>query len=163
MFGRQRSLLSPLRISFILFITAGGALFAQTSPWPFPPRSTGPAPAQRGGSGLTVAFWNIEWFPGTKPEPTKAEEQSQIAAVHAEMKKIDADIIGMEEVRDWDSAALAVQPLAGFKVDVCAKFPSREGQDHAQEVTIASRLQPLSAWAEEWKPASPVSPPRGFA
>jgi endonuclease/exonuclease/phosphatase family metal-dependent hydrolase len=79
------------------------------------------------------------------------------------MKKIDADIIGMEEVRDWASAALAVKPLAGFKVDVCANFPSREGQGHAQEPAITSRLQPLSAWAEEWKASQGIAPPRGFA
>jgi endonuclease/exonuclease/phosphatase family metal-dependent hydrolase len=112
---------------------------------------------------MTVAFWNIEWFPGRGPEPAKGAEISQTNAVHLEMNKLDADIIGMEEVRDFASAALAVQPLKGFKVDVCANFPAREGQGHAQEVAIASRLQPLSAWAENWKSTGPLTPPRGFA
>ncbi|MGI8438158.1 MAG: endonuclease/exonuclease/phosphatase family protein, partial [Chthoniobacterales bacterium] len=70
---------------------------------------------------------------------------------------------GFEEVRDWKSAALAVQPLAGFKVDVCSNFPPREGQTATQQVAIASRLQPMSAWAEEWKTGSAIKPPRGFA
>jgi endonuclease/exonuclease/phosphatase family metal-dependent hydrolase len=80
------------------------------------------------------------------------------------MKQLeDVDILGMEEVRDFASAGLAVQPLKGFKVDVCANFPPREGQKEAQQVAITSRLQPLSAWAEEWKAAGPRAPPRGFA
>ena len=60
-------------------------------------------------------------------------------------------------------AALAVQPIKGMKVDVCANFPPREGQNEAQQVAIASRLQPISAWVEAWKPAGAATPPRGFA
>ena len=127
---------------------------AQTSGWPF--ASRGPV------RQLTAAFWNIEWFPGQRPAPTKEEETSQINAVREDMKRLDADIIGMEEVRDFASAGLAVEKLPGFKVDVCANFPPRPDQKETQQVAIASRLQPLSAWAEEWK-AGPVTPPRGFA
>lgn len=77
--------------------------------------------------------------------------------------QLNADIIGMEEVRDFARASIAIAPLAGFKVDVCANFPPREGQGETQQVAIASRLQPLSAWAEEWKSAGAMTPPRGFA
>lgn len=69
----------------------------------------------------------------------------------------------MEEVRDFTQAGVAVQPLPGFKVDVCANFPPREGQKETQQVAIASRLDPLSAWAEGWKTAGAMTPPRGFA
>ena len=79
------------------------------------------------------------------------------------MSQLKPDVIGMEEVRNFQMAELAVQPLPGMKVDVCANFPPREGQNEAQEVAIASRLQPLSAWVEEWKPAGIATPPRGFA
>src|SRR5947208_16658317 len=69
----------------------------------------------------------------------------------------------MEEVRDFDNATIAVSPLAGFKVDVVSDFPPREGQDVGQQVAIASRFTPLSAWVEMWKPNGPLVPPRGFA
>lgn len=69
----------------------------------------------------------------------------------------------MEEVRDFTQAGVAVQPLPGFKVDVCANFPPREGQTEAQEVAITSRLSPVSAWAEEWQANGAIVPPRGFA
>ena len=151
----------PVAIVFLAcgFCSVGGR--AQTSPWPFPSR-TGSA-SQAVSSSVTVAFWNIQWFPGQRPEATLGEEKRQTDSVHFDIARLNADVIGMEEVRDFAQAAVAVQPLAGFKVDVCANFPPREGQSVAQEVAIASRLQPLSAWAEEWRAAGMITPPRGFA
>jgi endonuclease/exonuclease/phosphatase (EEP) superfamily protein YafD len=117
------------------------------------------APAQT----LRVGFWNIQWFPGRHPNASVAAERAQIASVHRDIRRIQADVIGMEEVRDFDHATIAISPLAGFKVDVVSDFPPREGQDVAQQVAIASRLPPLSAWVEMWKPNGPLVPPRGFA
>jgi endonuclease/exonuclease/phosphatase family metal-dependent hydrolase len=112
---------------------------------------------------ITVTFWNIQWFPGRRPNASRAEENRQTSAVHADLAQFKSDIIGLEEVRDWEHATLAVRPLRGFKVDVCSSFPPREGQNEAQQVAITSRLQPLSAWSELWKPAGAMVPPRGFA
>jgi endonuclease/exonuclease/phosphatase (EEP) superfamily protein YafD len=144
-------------------IGAVGASIArgQSSPWPF--KSSAALPGVSASGGLTVAFWNIQWFPGSHPEPDKDSELRQTTSVHSEISRINADIIGMEEVRNWEGAALAVRPLKGMKVDVCANFPPREGQPHGQEVAIASRLQPISAWVEMWKAAGAATPPRGFA
>jgi endonuclease/exonuclease/phosphatase (EEP) superfamily protein YafD len=110
-----------------------------------------------------VAFWNIQWFPGRHPNASVASERSQIASVHRDMRWINADVIGMEEVRDFDNATIAISPLAGFKVDVVSDFPPREGQDVGQQIAITSRFPPLSAWVEMWKPNGPLVPPRGFA
>ena len=112
---------------------------------------------------LRAAFWNIKWFPGGRPNAYRAEERQQIDSVQQDITKLNADVIGFEEVRSWDAAALAVKSLPGFKVDVCANFPPREGQTETQQVAITSRLQPMSAWAEEWKAGSAITPPRGFA
>jgi endonuclease/exonuclease/phosphatase family metal-dependent hydrolase len=179
MISQFKSMRRKLFVCFTLGATALAAtLLAQTSPWPFPPRpgatpqtsSSSPfsprsaATTQTStGRNLTVAFWNIAWFPGGRPNAYEGEEWRQINAVHREIAQLKPDIIGMEEVRDFASAGLAVEKLPGFKADVCANFPPREGQKEAQQVAIASRLQPLSAWAELWKPAGPLLPPRGFA
>lgn len=143
----------------LAFVTA---LCAETSPWPFP-SPPGSAPQTANAHSVTVAFWNIQWFPGRRPNASRGEEYRQINAVHNDVAQLNADIIGMEEVRDFARAGVAIAPLPGFKVDVCANFPPREGQTEAQQVAIASRLQPLSAWAEEWKAAGAMTPPRGFA
>lgn len=124
------------------------------------------AAQQSAGAGpldIAVAFWNVKWFPGGRPNASRAEEMRQTRSVQAEITQVHADVLGLEEVRDWDNAALAVQPLEGFKVDVCSNFPPREGQDVGQQVAITSRLEPMSAWAEAWKPGSAITPPRGFA
>jgi endonuclease/exonuclease/phosphatase (EEP) superfamily protein YafD len=156
----------PVSFLFVaLFAGIASNISAQTSPWPFPPRGGSSNQTLRpSGATVTVAFWNIQWFPGRQPDSSLSGQTSQINSVHADMNQLRAaDVVGMEEVRDFTQAGVAVQPLRGFKVDVCANFPPREGQNVAQETAIASRFTALSAWAEEWKHAEPVTPPRGFS
>ena len=88
----------------------------------------GSSPSPTPKNSLTVAYWNIQWFPGRRPNTTRREELRQIQSVHGDIAKIDADIIGMEEVRDLAHAGVAVESLPGFKVDVCSNFPPREGR-----------------------------------
>lgn len=149
------------RIVRAVLLSLGGiSLLVQTS------AAASPIPApvsDKSGRSISAAFWNIKWFPGGRPNAYQGEEVRQIRAVHADIGKLDADVIGFEEVRDWDSAALAVRPLPGFKVDVCSTFPPREGQTDTQQVAIVSRLEPMSAWAEQWKAGGAITPPRGFA
>jgi endonuclease/exonuclease/phosphatase family metal-dependent hydrolase len=105
----------------------------------------------------------VQWFPGRRPNASRGEENRQIRAVHTDLAQLNSDIVAFEEVRDYEHAALTVKPLPGFKVDVCSNFPPREGQNEAQQVAITSRLQPLSAWSELWKPSGAMVPPRGFS
>jgi endonuclease/exonuclease/phosphatase family metal-dependent hydrolase len=121
-------------------------------------QSPDPSPAS-----VTITFWNVQWFPGRRPNASRAEENRQTRAVHADLAQVNSDIVALEEVRDYEHASLAVKPLAGFKVDVCSSFPPREGQSEAQQVAITSRVQPLSAWSERWKPSGAIVPSRGFA
>ncbi len=157
----KRSVLLSL-VRWVIPTVFAVTLCAQTSPSPSPSRtdsSLGHLPS----NSITAAYWNIQWFPGRRPNATPREEFKQIASVHRDIAQLNADFLGMEEVRDFDHATLAVQPLPRFKVDVCSNFPPREGQNAPQQVAIASRFQPMSAWAESWKPGSAVTPPRGFA
>ena len=121
------------------------------------------SPSVASPPSIRVAFWNIQWFPGRRPNASAAAERAQISSVHRDMRRINVDVIGMEEVRDLPNAAIAISPLPGFKVDVVSDFPPREGQDVGQQVAIASRFQPLSAWTEMWKRNGALLPPRGFA
>jgi endonuclease/exonuclease/phosphatase family metal-dependent hydrolase len=127
------------------------ALFAQSSPAP------------PSGPSITATFWNVQWFPGRRPNASRWEEDRQIRSVHRDIAQVNSDLVAFEEVRNFEQAAVAVKPLPGFKVDVCSNFPAREGQVETQQVAITSRLQPLAAWAESWKPRSAITPPRGFA
>jgi endonuclease/exonuclease/phosphatase (EEP) superfamily protein YafD len=148
------------RLLPIAFIA--GSLLAETSPWPFPPLSPSPR-STSSPTSITATFWNIQWFPGRRPNASRAEEDRQVRSVHRDIAQLTPDVIGLEEVRDFERAALALQPLRDFKVDVCSNFPPREGQNEAQQIAIASRWPVLSAWAEPWKPGAAITPPRGFA
>jgi endonuclease/exonuclease/phosphatase (EEP) superfamily protein YafD len=139
-------------IVLVALLAISGSSSAQTS-----------SPSVTSPPTVRLAFWNIQWFPGRHPNASLASERSQIASVHRDMRWINADVIGMEEVRDFDKASIAISPVAGFKVDVVSDFPPREGQDVGQQVAIASRFPPLSAWVEMWKPNGALVPPRGFA
>ena len=119
--------------------------------------------ADNGSPQIRATFWNIQWFPGRHPNASARNEQTQINSVRRDIAGINPDILGMEEVRDFSNATLAISPLPGFKVDVISNFPPREGQHVGQQVAIASRLQPMSAWVELWKAAGPLTPSRGFA
>jgi endonuclease/exonuclease/phosphatase family metal-dependent hydrolase len=132
-------------------------LFGQPAP------TANPAPSANSSTTIIATFWNIQWFPGRRPNASRAEEDRQVRSVHRDVGQLTSNLIGLEEVRDFAHASLVVQPLPGFKVDVCSNFPPREGQIEAQQIAIASRLQPLSAWAEAWKPGGAITPPRGFA
>jgi endonuclease/exonuclease/phosphatase family metal-dependent hydrolase len=138
----------PARLFLALLISYPGVAGAVPPPSP---------------DSITAVYWNIQWFPGRRPNASRTSEAKQIAAVHREMGRLHPDFIGLEEVRDFAKAKLAVEPLPGFHVDVCSNFPPREDQEVGQQVAIASRLRPLSAWAEQWKPGRDVTPPRGFA
>ena len=146
-----------------LTIVAGTtALLAQANA----PTTSAPAPAVArtvNVGEVGVAFWNIQWFPGRRPAASPQDVLAQTNAVHQEMSRLNADVIGMEEIRDWRAAELAIKSLAGFKVDVCSNFPPREDQVEAQQIVIASRLPAMSAWSEQWKAGRAVAPPRGFA
>jgi endonuclease/exonuclease/phosphatase family metal-dependent hydrolase len=160
---RYPSAMPPrLLVRLLSVVLLAGTLFAETSPSPSPSPSPSARPVSS-STTITAAFWNIQWFPGRRPNASRYEENRQIRSVHRDLAQLTVDIIGLEEVRDSEHASLAIQPLSGFKVDVCSNFPAREGQQEAQQIAIASRLRPISAWAEAWKPGGAIMPPRGFA
>src|SRR6266699_3935066 len=88
-------------------------LLAETSPWPLPPLASTPRSISSPTS-ITVAFWNIQWFPGRRPNASRAEEDRQVRSVHRDIAQLTPDVIGLEEVRDFERAALAIQPLREF-------------------------------------------------
>jgi endonuclease/exonuclease/phosphatase (EEP) superfamily protein YafD len=156
---RYHAAMSPrLFASLVTIALCASALCAETTPPPSPPGRV-----DTSSTTITAAFWNVQWFPGRRPNASRAEENRQVRAVHRDLAQLAPDVVGLEEVRDFKHASLAIEPLSGFKVDACSNFRPREGQQEGQQIAIASRLQPISAWAEAWKPGGVIMPPRGFA
>jgi len=106
---------------------------------------------------LRIVAWNLAWFPGKTPEPTRAAEQAQMAAAKAALVELKPDVLLLEEIRDWESAAELCRAIPGLEVHVTSAFQSRP-----QNQVVASRFAADSAWSESWKPAA-VYPPRGYS
>lgn len=153
---------AKLLVRLLSVALLAGTISAQTSPPPVAPFSPS-APPAASSTTITASFWNIQWFPGRRPNASRSEENRQIRAVHRDIAHLSPDILGLAEVRDPEQASLAIKPLSGFKIDVCSNFSPREDQKETQQIAIASRLRPISAWAEAWKPGAAITPPRGFA
>lgn len=112
---------------------------------------------------LVFTFWNVEWFPGRKPNASQKARTDHLAAVKPVIERLDPDVLGLEEVSDAAAAQTLVDHLAGFRVDVCTQFVRETGEPTHQQTVLCSRLPLIHAWAESWKPgAGGITPRRGF-
>src|SRR4029077_2019582 len=116
------------------------------------------------GEVVTIATWNLEWFPGGKPNSSQSERLVHIIAAKDALLDIRPDILCLQEVRDWDSVAELVFILPNFQTLVVSRFREMgsSGPLSIQQLAIASNRPAESAWSESFKP-SPVAPPRGFS
>lgn len=109
---------------------------------------------------VKVAFWNVQWFPGGRPNATQSEQMKQSEAVLRTISGLAPDILGLMEIRDLQ-AAEGIVP--GMKVDVCSRFIDPATKDSTfQQIVLASKYPPVSAWWEPWKEAGVEGTRRGF-
>ena len=117
------------------------------------------------GRPLTITFWNVEWFPGRRPDAGERAQAAQVAAVVPVVERLDPDVLGLEEVADLAAAHLVADHLKGFRVDVCTEFaPGAANLPRRQQTVLCSRLPLLESGWENWRPtAGGLQPRRGFA
>ncbi len=116
---------------------------------------------------VRVTTWNLEWFPNGSAHDATPEVQAQrIAAAADVLRPINADIILLQEVRDYDACARLGEAIAPgiYHVAICSAFKEPfQSELGKQQVAILSKYQAQAAWAERWKSMSGVDPPRGLA
>lgn len=114
---------------------------------------------------LKAVTWNIEWFPGGRPNASKGEQYKQTKEVSEQLGKMDPDIFLAQEVTDGKAFEKLVSSLPGMKVDVFSKFLEPDGRTVGQQqCAIASKLKAHSAWFEQFKPTKSLpNLRRGFA
>lgn len=55
---------------------------------------------------IRITTWNLEWFPNGSPREAPPEKQAQrIQAAADVLRKLDPDILLLQEVRDYDACA----------------------------------------------------------
>jgi endonuclease/exonuclease/phosphatase family metal-dependent hydrolase len=113
---------------------------------------------------VSIGTWNLEWFPGGKPNSSQAERLVHMSAAKDALIDIRPDILCLQEVRDWDSVVELVSILPKSQTLVVSRFREMgsSGPLSIQQLAIASNRPAEAAWSESFK-LSPTTPPRGFS
>src|SRR6266404_8031350 len=81
---------------------------------------------------IRITTWNLEWFPnGSAREATPEKQAQRIQAAADVLKKLNPDILLLQEVRDYDACARlgeAIQPGA-YTVSICSAFKGGKQQE----------------------------------
>ncbi len=113
---------------------------------------------------LTVATWNIEWFPGKRMNnATPEEEAAQLKGARSVVRQLKPDILIVQELRHWDAFARLVEAHAPLRINVVSSFRDHDnGALWRQQIGVASTQPCLAAWSEMWGRSIPGIP-RGFS
>src|SRR5436190_6927702 len=113
------------------------------------------------GAVIRITTWNLEWFPnGSAREATPEKQAQRIQAAADVLKKLNPDILLLQEVRDYDACnrlGEAIQP-GPYTVAICSAFKGGKQQE-----AIVAKIPAQAAWSEPWKSMEGIDSPRGFA
>ena len=113
-------------------------------------------PPAKPAQTIRIVSWNLNWFPGKKPEPSAEEEKAHMEQAQAALRELKPDVLLLQEVRDWKSAEQLCSAVPGLRMQVISRF-----QPRPQNQVIATRLPVDSTWSDEWKHGAD-GPPRGY-
>lgn len=123
----------------------------------------GAAPAQQ---VVRIVTWNLQWFPGGRPNANTDSQNEHILLVARELTSLRPDVFLLQEVQDpaaMERLTYHSPFLHGFTTHVLSTFKdSFNGARGQQQLVIASRFSAVSAWAEPWKRGW-ANAPRGYA
>jgi Endonuclease/Exonuclease/phosphatase family len=112
---------------------------------------------------IRITTWNLEWFPNGSAHDATPEVQGQrIAAAADVLRPIDADIILLQEVRDYEACVRLGEAIAPgmYHLAICSAFKEQFQRGLGkQQVAILSKYQAQAAWSEPWKSMNGVDPP----
>ena len=145
-----------------LAVGLGGVTWAGL---PLPPASqTQPAVEKPKSLPESMGTWNLQWFPGNRPEPTEAGRNWHQREVTRVIREIGADLLLVQEV--VDPAALA-KAAPQYPWRVVSNF-QRAGDEDAdlpvQNLAILSKVPIRESWEVGFHnlPLTPDRPVRGF-
>jgi endonuclease/exonuclease/phosphatase family metal-dependent hydrolase len=106
---------------------------------------------------IRIVAWNLQWFPGHKPEPAPTAEAEHMESAKAAVAQLKPDVLLLEEARDWESAAELCKVVPNLEVHVVSHFEARP-----QNQAVASKFPADSAWSDSWE-SGVITPPRGYS
>jgi endonuclease/exonuclease/phosphatase family metal-dependent hydrolase len=115
-------------------------------------------------NALRTVSWNIEWFPGLRPNAGVEARNAHIAAIKPELARIDPDLFLAQEITDAKAFEEILAAVPGLKLHVISDFRLDEGRGPFQQQAIASKLEAHSAWFEAFEDVESLPAlRRGFA
>lgn len=111
---------------------------------------------------LRVMTWNLQWFPGGRPGATAEDKDRQIVQVREVIRKINPDVVLLQEVESANALEETLKPLGpDWKVAIVSRF--KQGNFlSGQQVAIAARMPAEAVWSESWEKGW-AGAPRGYA
>jgi len=86
---------------------------------------------------LVVTTWNLQWFPsGSSLRTSEYKETERIRQAVAILKSIDADIVLLQEVRDFATCHRLAKEVGSLKVAICSQFTEFGGKIGWQQIAI---------------------------
>lgn len=113
---------------------------------------------------LRTVAWNIEWFPGLRPNAGMEARAAHIAAIKPELARINPDIFLAQEITEVGAFEEILTAVPGLKLHVISDFESDGRRGPFLQQAIASKLKAHSAWYEPFAQIEELpSLRRGFA
>lgn len=111
---------------------------------------------------IRIMTWNLQWFPGGRPGATKEDQDKHIVEVRETIRNLSPDILLIQEVSSSGALEETLRPLGPeWKVAIVSRF-MQGGFLSGQQIAIAAKIAPESAWSEPWATGW-AGAPRGYA
>ena len=132
---------------------------------PLPPASQSqPALERPGRLPESVATWNLQWFPGNRPEPTARGRAWHGREVGKVIRKMGADLLLVQEVVDREALARVAKDYAWRAVSNFQRAGDEDADLPVQNVAILSKVPIRESWEVGFHalPLTTDRPVRGF-
>jgi len=125
---------------------------------------TQPAVEKPGRLPESVATWNLQWFPGTRPEPTDSSRRWHQREVGRVIGELGADLLVVQEVVDREALARVAKDYPWRVVSNFQRAGDEDAELPVQNVAILSKVPIRESWEVGFHnlPLTPDRPVRGF-
>jgi endonuclease/exonuclease/phosphatase family metal-dependent hydrolase len=121
-----------------------------------------PVPSEKPAGKARIVSWNLQWFPGHKPDATPEMAAGHMEAAQKAVAELKPDVLLLQEVRGWDGAAKLCEAVPGLTPHVVTAFDQGVPDARPQNQVIAAKMPADSSWSAKWV-SGYYGPPRGYA
>jgi len=148
-----------------LFAVLLAAVAAGRGDLPLPPASPGqPVWEKPGRFPQTVATWNLQWFPGNRPDPSSSQRIWHENKMEKLIPYLHADVLLVQEVVDREALGRVTKEYPWRVVSNFQRAGDEDEDLPVQNVAILSKVPIRAAWEVGFHrlPLTPDRPVRGF-